>query len=82
MYFDWLHPGVTLADLGESVFDGRSCRCVDARAPDGELHYSLTVDQGTGLILESRDERTGIEFALHDVVVNGDGVRHCFRCRT
>lgn len=68
----WLHPGVALADLGECVVDGRSCRCVDARTPDGEPHYSLTVDQGTGLILKSRDERTGLEFELHDVVVNGD----------
>lgn len=69
---EWLHPGVTLADLGEGVHDTRPCRFVDARTPDGESHYSLTVDQETGLILESRDERTGLEFELHDVVVNED----------
>ena len=69
---EWLHPGVTLADRGGSVIDGRSCRCVDARSSDGELHYSLTVDEDTGLILKSRDERTGLEFELHDVVVNAD----------
>lgn len=69
---EWLRPGVTLADLGESVFDDRPCRRVEARTPDGELHYSLAVDQCTGLILKSRDERTGLEFELHDVAVNGD----------
>jgi len=69
---EWLHPGVTLTDLGEGVSDGRPCRRVDAQTPDGELHHSLTVDQETGLVLKSRDERTGFEFELHDVVVNGD----------
>lgn len=68
----WLHPGVNLVDLGETVNEGRPCRSVDARTADGELHYSLTVDQATGLILESRDERTGREFELHDVAVNVD----------
>jgi outer membrane lipoprotein-sorting protein len=68
----WLGPRVALTDLGEGVFGGRPCRHVDARTPDGELHYSLTVDQETGLILKSRDERTGIEFELHDVLVNGE----------
>ena len=68
----WLHSDVNLVDLGETVNEGRSCRSVDARTTDGELHYSLTVDQATGLILESRDERTGREFELHDVAVNVD----------
>jgi outer membrane lipoprotein-sorting protein len=68
----WLHPDVNLVDLGETVIEGRSCRSVDARTSDGELHYSLTVDQGTGLILKSRDERTGRELELHDVAVNVD----------
>ena len=76
---EWLHPGVTLTELGESVFDDRSCLRVDARTPDGELHYSLTVDQKTGLILKSRDERTGFEFELHDVIVNGDINEDLFR---
>ena len=69
---DWLHPDVILVDLGKDVLEGRSCRSVEARTADGELHYSLTVDQETGLILKSRDERTGLEFELRNVVVNVD----------
>ena len=66
----WLrHPGVALVDLGESVIDGRPCLLVEARTSDGEEHHSLTVDQATGLILKGRDERTGSEFELHDVVL-------------
>ena len=67
---EWLHADVTLVERGQGTFDGRSCRSVDARTADRELHYSLTVDQETGLILKSRDERTGHELELHDVVVN------------
>lgn len=76
---EWLHTGVRLTDLGESIVEGRPCRSVDARTRDGEEHYSLTVDQETGLILRSRDERTGLEFELHDVVVNGDIDESSFR---
>ena len=32
----------------------------------------MTVDRQTGLILKGRDERTGSEFELHDVVIGQD----------